>query len=103
MTALTAHRLHFAFSVVYHYLFPQLTMGLGLLIVVLKVMNLRGNAIAGEAARFWARVFGLGFVMGVVTGIPLEFQIGAGWSRFARDTGGVIGQTLAMEGVFAFF
>jgi cytochrome d ubiquinol oxidase subunit I len=103
MTALTAHRLHFAFSIVYHYLFPQLTMGLALLIVVLKVLGLRGNAAASDAARFWARVFGLTFVMGVVTGIPLEFQIGAGWSRFAHATGGVIGQTLAMEGVFAFF
>ncbi len=103
MTALTAHRFHFAFTVIYHYLFPQLTMGLGLLIVVLKVLQLRGNPHAGDAARFWARVFGLTFVMGVVTGIPLEFQIGAGWSRFASATGGVIGQTLAMEGVFAFF
>jgi cytochrome d ubiquinol oxidase subunit I len=103
VTALTAHRLHFAFSVVYHYLFPQLTMGLGLLIVILKVMGIRGNTVAGESARFWARIFGLTFVMGVVTGIPLEFQIGAGWSRFAHATGGVIGQTLAMEGVFAFF
>lgn len=103
MTGLTAHRLHFAFSIIYHYLFPQLTMGLALLIVVLKWMALRGNVVAGGAARFWARVFGLTFVMGVVTGIPLEFQIGAGWSRFAQATGGVIGQTLAMEGVFAFF
>jgi cytochrome bd ubiquinol oxidase subunit I len=103
MTALTAHRFHFAFSVVYHYLFPQLTMGLGLLIVVLKLLALRGNPHAAAAARFWAKVFGLTFVMGVITGIPLEFQIGAGWARFARATGGVIGQTLAMEGVFAFF
>jgi cytochrome bd ubiquinol oxidase subunit I len=103
MTALTAHRFHFAFSVVYHYLFPQLTMGLGLLIVLLKLLALRGNPRAAEAARFWARIFGLTFVMGVITGIPLEFQIGAGWARFARATGGVIGQTLAMEGVFAFF
>lgn len=103
MTALTAHRLHFAFSIVYHYLFPQLTMGLGLLIVILKVMGFRGNVAAADSARFWGRIFGLTFVMGVVTGIPLEFQIGAGWSRFAHATGGVIGQTLAMEGVFAFF
>lgn len=103
MTALTAHRFHFAFSITYHYLFPQLTMGLALLVVVFKVMALRGNAVAAGAARFWAKVFGLSFVMGVVTGIPLEFQIGAGWSRFATATGGVIGQTLAMEGVFAFF
>jgi cytochrome d ubiquinol oxidase subunit I len=103
MTALTAHRFHFAFSVVYHYLFPQLTMGLGLLTVIFKIMGVRGTPAASDAARFWARVFGLTFVMGVVTGIPLEFQIGAGWSRFAQATGGVIGQTLAMEGVFAFF
>jgi cytochrome bd ubiquinol oxidase subunit I len=111
MTALTAHRFHFAFSVVYHYLFPQLTMGLGLLIVIMKVLSYRAQTKGqsakstqyGEAARFWGRVFGLTFVMGVVTGIPLEFQIGAGWARFAHATGGVIGQTLAMEGVFAFF
>lgn len=103
MTALTAHRLHFAFSIVYHYLFPQLTMGLALVIVIMKVLALRGNAVAGESARFWAKIFGLTFVMGVVTGIPLEFQIGASWGRFAQATGGVIGQTLAMEGVFAFF
>lgn len=103
MTALTAHRLHFAFSVVYHYLFPQLTMGLALLVVVLKLLALRGNPVAADAARFWARVFGLSFVMGVVTGIPLELQLGAGWSRFADATGGVIGQALAMEGVIAFF
>jgi cytochrome d ubiquinol oxidase subunit I len=103
VTALTAHRLHFAFSITYHYLFPQLTMGLALLIVIFKVMALRGNDVAAGAARFWAKIFGLSFIMGVVTGIPLEFQIGAGWSRFASATGGVIGQTLAMEGVFAFF
>jgi cytochrome d ubiquinol oxidase subunit I len=103
MNALTAHRLHFAFTVVYHYLFPQLTMGLALLIVVMKLLARRGDPVAADGARFWARVFGLTFVLGVVTGIPLEFQIGAGWSRFAGVTGGVIGQTLGMEGVFAFF
>ncbi|MFO0737750.1 MAG: cytochrome ubiquinol oxidase subunit I [Labilithrix sp.] len=103
MSAMTAHRLHFAFTIIYHYLFPQLTMGLALLIVIFKVLALRGNPYAVGAARFWGRVFGLTFVMGVVTGIPIEFQIGAGWSRFAQATGGVIGQTLAMEGVFAFF
>lgn len=104
MSALAAHRFHFAFSVVYHYLFPQLTMGLALVIVVFKAMAvLRGSDVAAGAARFWAKVFGVTFVMGVITGIPLEFQIGASFSRFAHATGGVIGQTLAMEGVFAFF
>ncbi len=103
MSQLDAHRLHFAFTIVYHYLFPQLTMGLSLLILVLKTMHLRGNEEAGAAARFWAKILGLGFVMGVVTGIPMEFQFGTNWSRFSRAAGGVIGQTLAMEGVFAFF
>ena len=103
MDAFVAHRLQFAFTVSYHYLFPQLTMGLALLIVVLKTMGLRGDEVANESARFWAKIFGLGFVMGVVTGIPLEFQFGTNWARFSEAAGGVIGQTLAMEGVFAFF
>ncbi len=102
MDALTAHRFQFAFTITYHYLFPQLTMGLALLIAVLKYMGLRGNVRANEAARFWIKVFALAFVMGVVTGIPLEFQFGTNWARFSEASGGVISQTLAMEGVFAF-
>lgn len=98
------HRLQFAFTVTYHYLFPQLTMGLALLIVVLKTIGLRsGGARWNEAARFWIRIFGLNFAMGVVTGIPMEFQFGTNWAAFSRYAGGVIGQTLAMEGLFAFF
>ena len=100
---LTAHRFHFAFTVTYHYIFPQLTMGLGLLIFILKTMALRGDLVANQAVRFWAKIFGVTFVMGVITGIPLEFQFGTNWSRFSEAAGGVIGQTLAMEGVFAFF
>jgi len=100
---LTAHRFHFAFTVTYHYIFPQLTMGLGLLIFILKTMALRGDGVANQAVRFWSKIFGVTFVMGVITGIPLEFQFGTNWSRFSEAAGGVIGQTLAMEGVFAFF
>ena len=103
MGALFLHRFQFGFTASFHYLFPQLTMGLALLIVVFKAMHLRGDEVAGEAVRFWAKIFGLTFVMGVVTGIPLEFQIGTNWSRFSEASGGVRGQTLAMEGVFAFF
>src|ERR1700744_5741351 len=104
MDALTLNRLHFAFTITYHYLFPQLTMGLALLIVVLKTLALRTkNEIYNEAARFWAKLFAINFVVGVVTGIPMEFQFGTNWSHFARTTGGVIGQPLAMEGVFSFF
>ncbi|MGB8222159.1 MAG: cytochrome ubiquinol oxidase subunit I [Polyangiales bacterium] len=103
MDALIAHRLQFAFTVTYHYLFPQLTIGLALLIVAFKTMGLRGDAVADEAARFWSKILGLNFVMGVVTGIPLEFEFGTNWARFSEASGGVIGQTLAMEGVFSFF
>jgi len=104
LDALTIHRLHFAYTVTFHYLFPQLTMGLGLLIVILKSLALRtGNEHYNDAARFWAHIFGINFAMGVVTGIPMEFQFGTNWAQFSRAAGGVIGQTLAMEGVFSFF
>src|SRR6202161_1295073 len=103
-SALLVHRIHFAFTVTFHYLFPQLTMGLAPLIVVLKTLGLRRNdETYNKAARFWARIFGINFVLGVVTGIPMEFQFGTNWSHFSRFAGGVIGQTLGMEGMFAFF
>src|SRR5258706_11595939 len=103
-SALPVPRLQFAFTATFHYLFPQLTMGLAPLIVVLKTLALRtGDETYNQAARFWARIFGITFVIGVVTGIPLEFQFGTNWSYFSRYAGGVIGQTLAMEGMFAFF
>ncbi len=98
------HRIQFAFTITYHYLFPQLTMGLALLIVILKTIALRtGNPHWDQAARFWGRIFGINFVFGVVTGIPMEFEFGTNWAQFARVSGGVIGQPLAMEGVFSFF
>jgi len=79
-------------------------MGLALLIVILKTIALRtGDEHFTNAARFWAKIFGINFAMGVVTGIPMEFQFGTNWAEFSRAAGGVIGQTLAMEGVFSFF
>lgn len=103
-SALDVHRLHFAFTVTYHYLFPQLTMGLALLLVILKTLALRtGDEHYNRAARFWAKIFGINFALGVVTGIPMEFQFGTNWAEFSKAAGGVIGQTLAMEGVFSFF
>ena len=104
MDVVILHRIHFAFTITFHYLFPQLTMGLSLLIVALKTVALRRkDEHYAQAARFWAKVFAVNFVIGVVTGIPMEFQFGTNWSHFARLTGGVIGQPLAMEGVFSFF
>ncbi|MGC9940858.1 MAG: cytochrome ubiquinol oxidase subunit I [Verrucomicrobiota bacterium] len=97
-------RLQFAFTISYHYLFPQLTMGLAWIIVYFKWRHLRtGNELFGNAARFWARIFGINFAVGVVTGIPMEFQFGTNWADFTRFSGNLIGQTLAMEGMFAFF
>jgi cytochrome bd ubiquinol oxidase subunit I len=104
MTSELIHRLQFAFTVTFHYLFPQLTMGLALLIVALKSVALKtGGEDWDRAARFWGRIFGVNFILGVVTGIPMEFEFGTNWAQFSRLSGGVIGQPLAMEGVFSFF
>lgn len=102
--ALIVHRLHFAFTITYHYLFPQLTMGLAPLIVILKTLAIRKkDERYNKAARFWMKVFGVNFLFGVITGIPMEFQFGTNWAKFSQYAGGVIATTLAMEGVFAFF
>jgi cytochrome d ubiquinol oxidase subunit I len=114
----TVDRWQFTLTVMFHYLFPILTMGLALFIVWLETVSFLGRdqrrfpplrksaderAAYHHAAHFWARVFALNFAVGVVTGIPLEFQFGTNWAGFSNFAGGVIGQTLAMEGVFAFF
>lgn len=97
-------RIHFAFTITYHYIFPQLTMGLALLIVILKTIAVkRDDQRYHQSARFWARIFAINFVMGVVTGIPMEFQFGTNWATFSKLTGGVVGQPVNMEGVFSFF
>ena len=102
--AFAAARWQFAFTIMFHYLFPVLTMGLGVLIAVLKTLEIRTkDRHYGLAARFWARIFAVTFAAGVVTGIPMEFQFGTNWARFSRFAGPVVGQTLFMEGVFAFF
>lgn len=97
-------RLQFAFTISFHYLFPQLTMGLSFIIVLFKWLHLkRGDEKYNKAAKFWAKIFAINFVVGVVTGIPMEFQFGTNWAKFSELTGGIIGQTLAMEGMFSFF
>src|SRR2546421_2779989 len=79
-------------------------MGLAPLIVALKTLAIRTrNEAYNESARFWTKIFGINFALGVVTGIPMEFQFGTNWAQFSRLTGGVIGQPLAMEGTFSFF
>jgi cytochrome d ubiquinol oxidase subunit I len=97
-------RIQFGFTITYHYLFPQLTMGLAWFLVYWKWRALRSrDEKYDQAVRFWAKIFGLNFAVGVVTGIPMEFQFGTNWAGFSKYAGGVIGQTLAMEGMFAFF
>ncbi len=81
--ALFLHRIHFAFTITFHYLFPQLTMGLAPLIVVLKTLAIRtGNEAYNESVRFWTKIFGINFALGVVTGIPMEFQFGTNCLTF---------------------
>ena len=97
-------RLQFAFTITFHYIFPQLTMGLSLMIVYFKWKFLRTNIEKyNDAATFFMKIFAINFTMGVVTGIPMEFQFGTNWAKFSELTGGIIGQTLAMEGLFSFF
>lgn len=97
-------RMQFAFTITFHYLFPQLTMGLSLMIVYFKWRFLRTKIDKyNDAAKFWMKIFALNFAMGVVTGIPMEFQFGTNWAKFSELTGGIVGQTLAMEGMFSFF
>lgn len=104
MDAVGWSRYQFGFLVTYHYLFPALTMGLALIIFILKLIAYRkSDEVYDRAAQFWAKIFGINFAVGVVTGIPLEFQFGTNWAKFSNYSGGVIGLTLALEGLFAFF
>lgn len=96
-------RLQFAFTITFHYIFPQLTMGLSLMVVYFKWNYLRTNLVKyNDAAKFFMKIFAINFTMGVVTGIPMEFQFGTNWAKFSELTGSIIGQTLAMEGMFSF-
>jgi len=102
--ALFYDRMQFAFTITFHYLFPQLTMGLSLIIIYFKGKFLKTEIEKyNDAAHFWMKIFAINFAMGVVTGIPMEFQFGTNWAKFSELTGGIIGQTLAMEGMFSFF
>jgi len=104
MENVTADRVQFAFTIMFHYLFPIVTMGLAPYIAAFQLRAVLANdAIADAAARFWTRIFALNFAAGVVTGIPMEFQFGTNWAPFSARAGAVVGQPLAMESVFAFF
>ncbi len=97
-------RIQFALTIMFHYLFPPLSIGLGLILVVTEGLYLRtGNRLYEDMARFWTRIFAVNFAVGVATGIVMEFEFGTNWSTYARFVGDVFGSALAAEGVFAFF
>ncbi|TWU00215.1 Cytochrome bd-I ubiquinol oxidase subunit 1 [Botrimarina colliarenosi] len=104
MDVVMLSRIQFALTIMFHYLFPPLTIGLGVVLVYLEGRYLwTKEAIYEQAARFWTRLFGLNFAMGVVTGIVMEFQFGTNWAAYSRFVGDVFGSALAAEGIFAFF
>tara|TARA_R110002073_G_scaffold1987_2_gene13935 strand:- start:1166 stop:2650 length:1485 start_codon:yes stop_codon:yes gene_type:complete len=97
-------RLQFALTIMFHYLFPPLSIGLGLQLFLCEWRYFRTREPAWEAAaRFWTRVFAVNFAMGVATGIVMEFEFGTNWAAYSRFVGDVFGSALAAEGIFAFF
>src|SRR3990172_310830 len=97
-------RIQFALTIMFHYLFPPLTIGMGVVLVYLEAMYLRtGENIYEQAARFWTKIFAVNFAIGVATGIVMEFQFGTNWAAYSRFVGDVFGSALAAEGIFAFF
>lgn len=97
-------RLQFAFTLMVHYVFPPLSIGLGVLLVAMEATYVKTRDPDYEQmTKFWVRVFGLIFAVGVATGIVMEFQFGTNWSTYSRFVGDVFGSPLAAEGIFAFF
>jgi cytochrome d ubiquinol oxidase subunit I len=100
----TLSRLQFALTVMFHYLFPPLTIGMGVVMAYLEARYLWTKDLIYEiAARFWTQLFAVTFAMGVATGIVMEFQFGTNWAAYSRFVGDVFGSALAAEGIFAFF
>jgi cytochrome bd ubiquinol oxidase subunit I len=97
-------RIQFALTIMFHYLFPPLTIGLGVILVVMEGTFLKtGNPQYEAMTRFWTKIFAVNFAMGVATGIVMEFEFGTNWATYSRFVGDVFGSALAAEGIFAFF
>ncbi|MBI2095996.1 MAG: cytochrome ubiquinol oxidase subunit I [Candidatus Omnitrophica bacterium] len=104
MDVLMLSRWQFALTIAFHYIFPPLSIGLGLLLVVMEGLYLATkNPLYHTMTRFWVKVFALTFAIGVATGIVMEFEFGTNWSVYSRFVGDVFGSALAAEGIFAFF
>ena len=96
-------RIQFAFTIAFHYIYPPLSIGLGLILVIMEGMYLKtGNKRYEQMTRFWIRIFALIFGLGVATGIIMEFEFGTNWAVYSRYVGDIFGSALAAEGIFAF-
>ncbi|MBU1319528.1 MAG: cytochrome ubiquinol oxidase subunit I [candidate division Zixibacteria bacterium] len=97
-------RLQFGITIAFHYIFPPLSIGLGVILVIMEGIALKtGKPLYEQMTRFWVKIFGLIFALGVATGIVMEFQFGMNWASYSRYVGDVFGSALAAEGIFAFF
>jgi cytochrome d ubiquinol oxidase subunit I len=104
MDVLILARLQFAFTIAFHYIYPPLSIGLGVNLVIMEALWLfTGQGIYHQMAKFWTKVFALTFAIGVATGIVMEFEFGTNWATYSRYVGDVFGSALAAEGIFAFF
>src|SRR6201988_4645398 len=97
-------RLQFAVTALYHFLFVPLTLGLSFLLAIMEsAYVMTGREIWRDATRFWGKLFGINFAMGVATGITMEFQFGTNWAYYSHYVGDIFGAPLAIEGLMAFF
>lgn len=97
-------RLQFALTIMFHYIYPPLSIGIGLFLVIAEGIYLKTkNPLYLQMAKFWTKIFALTFAIGVATGIVMEFEFGTNWATYSRYVGDVFGSALAAEGVFAFF
>lgn len=96
-------RIQFAFTVSFHYIYPPLSIGLGLILVIMEGMYLKtGKKVYEDMTRFWIKIFALIFGLGVATGIIMEFEFGTNWATYSKYVGDIFGSALAAEGIFAF-
>jgi cytochrome d ubiquinol oxidase subunit I len=104
LSVLTLSRFQFALTIMFHYLFPPLSIGLGGILVIMEALYLKTGRVEYEAmTKFWTKIFAVNFAMGVATGITMEFEFGTNWATYSRYVGDVFGSALAAEGIFAFF
>jgi cytochrome bd ubiquinol oxidase subunit I len=104
MDLLLLSRIQFAVTIMFHYIYPPLSIGLGVVIVIMETMYMiTKNELYHKMTKFWVKMFGLTFALGVATGIVMEFEFGTNWATYSRYVGDVFGSALAAEGVFAFF